>query len=357
MEFGLTRPAFHQRIREDQIPLPERYEDYRQAVEEELKAVFESRQGFLYNVLRYHLGWVDQQGQPELGATPLHFQAVAALAACDSLGGGFRNALPAAASVELVYNFTTVHSDVQSGRAEASDRPSIWWVWGPAQAINAGDGLHALGRTTMMRLAQRGVTPERVLSAVRSLDRACLTLCEGQYMDLEFQEQIMVTSAAYLDMVGRKAGALTGSAAEAGAIVAGASDDVCRALRDAGKLLGSGWQVARDIDDLWGERGDGMTPSNVLNKKKSLPLIYALENGTVGVKRELGSIYMKRVLEPDDAARLIAILEEADARTAAESKARELVEQALDTAAGAGVLEDEQQHLRQLGEWALEGGR
>ena len=259
--------------------------------------------------------------------------------------------------MELVYNFTTVHSDVQSGRAEASDRPSIWWVWGPAQAINAGDGLHALGRTTMMRLAQRGVTPERVLSAVRSLDRACLTLCEGQYMDLEFQEQIMVTSAAYLDMVGRKAGALTGSAAEAGAIVAGASDDVCRALRDAGKLLGSGWQVARDIDDLWGERGDGMTPSNVLNKKKSLPLIYALENGTVGVKRELGSIYMKRVLEPDDAARLIAILEEADARTAAESKARELVEQALDTAAGAGVLEDEQQHLRQLGEWALEGGR
>ena len=317
--------------------------------------MFESRQGFLYNVLRYHLGWVDQQGQPEPGATPLHFQAAVALAICHSLGGDFHNALPAAASVELVYNFTLVHSDVQSGRAEAGDRPSIWWVWGPAQAINAGDGLHALGRTTMMRLAQRGVESERVLSAVRSLDRACLTLCEGQYMDLEFQDQIMVTSKAYLDMVGRKAGALTGCAAESGALAAGVSDSVCSTLRDVGRDLGSGWQIARDINDLWGERGDGMTPSNVLNKKKSLPLIHTLENGSVSVKRELGSIYMKRVLEPEDAHRLIAILEEADARTQAERKARELVEQALDAAAGTGVPREEQMHLRKLGEWALEG--
>ncbi len=319
--------------------------------------MFESRQGFLYDVLRYHLGWVDQQGQPEPGATPLHFQAAVALATCESLKDDFHDALPAAASVELVYNFTMVHSDVQSGRAEAGDRPSIWWVWGPAQAINAGDGLHALGRTTIMRLAQRGVPPERVLSAVRSLDQACLTLCEGQYMDLEFQDQIMVSSAAYLDMVGRKAGALAGCAAESGALAAGASEDVCGTLRDVGRGLGSGWQIARDIEDLWGERGDGMTPSNVLNKKKSLPLIHALENGSVSVKRELGSIYMKRVLEPEDAARLIAILEEAGSRTAAEHKARELVEQALDAAVGAGVPQEEQKHLQQLGEWALEGGR
>lgn len=335
----------------------ERYQVYREAVDDELKAVLESRQGFLYNVLRYHLGWVDQQGQPEPGATPLHFQAAIALATCNFLAGDFHNAIPVAASVELVHNFTLVHSDVQSGRAEAGDRPSIWWVWGPAQAINAGDGLHALGRTTMMRLTQRGVPPERVLSAVRSLDRACLTLCEGQYMDLEFQDQMMVTSTAYLDMVGRKTGALAGSAAESGALAAGANDDVCVALRDAGNLLGSAWQIACDIDDLWGDRGDGMTPSNVLNKKKSLPLIHTLENGSVGVKRELGSIYMKRVLEPEDATRLIAILEEANARTEAERQASELVEKALDAAAGVGILKEERQHLQQLGEWALAGKR
>ena len=39
-----------------------RYEDYRQGVVEELRAVFDGREGFLYHLLRYHLGWVDQQG-------------------------------------------------------------------------------------------------------------------------------------------------------------------------------------------------------------------------------------------------------------------------------------------------------
>ena len=112
-------------------------------MEDELRTVFESREGFLYDVLRYHMGWVDQQGQPKSETAPLSFQSALALASCDALGGDFRNALPVAASVDLIYNFTLVHGDVQSNRAEPGDRPSIWWVWGPAQAINAGDGLHA----------------------------------------------------------------------------------------------------------------------------------------------------------------------------------------------------------------------
>ncbi len=208
-----------------------------------------------------------------------------------------------------------------------------------------------------MRLAQRGVPPDRVLRAVESLDRACLTLCEGQYMDLEFQDQVMVTSASYLDMIARKAGALTGCAAESGALAANASDAVCAAFRDAGIALGCGWQIARDIDDLWGDRGDGITPSNILNKKKSLPLIHALESGSVGVKRELTAIYMKRVLEPEDTGRLVEILDETGSRSVSERKARELVEQALDITQSCGVSPEEQAQLRELGEWALAGGR
>ena len=334
-----------------------RYPQYQQSVAKELQAVFDGRQGFLYDILRYHLGWVDQEGQPQPGGPVLHFQGAVALAACQALAGDFGPSLPAAAGVELVHNFTLIHGEVQAGRAAATDRPSIWWVWGPSQAINAGDGLHALGRTTIMRLAQRGVPPDRVLRAVESLDRACLTLCEGQYMDLEFQDQVMVTSASYLDMIARKAGALTGCAAESGALAANANDAVCAAFRDAGIALGCGWQIARDIDDLWGDRGDGITPSNILNKKKSLPLIHALESGSVGVKRELTAIYMKRVLEPEDTGRLVEILDETGSRSVSEGKAKELVEQALDITQSCGVSPEEQAQLRELGEWALAGGR
>ena len=314
--------------------------------------MFESREGFLYDVLRYHMGWVDQQGQPKSGTAPLSFQSALALASCDALGVDFRNALPVAASVDLIYNFTLVHGDVQSNRAEPGDRPSIWWVWGPAQAINAGDGLHALGRTTIMRLAQRGVAADRVLRAVELLDGACLTLCEGQYMDLEFQEKLMVTSADYHDMIGRKTGALTGCATELGAIAAGADDNVRAAYQKMGQGLGMAWQISLDIADLWGRRDDGMTSSNMLNKKKSLPLIYALENSSLADKRALGNVYMKRVLQPEDVTQVIAILDQGGARQFAESRARELAKEAL---SGTGLAAEGSGPLRDLTDWALEG--
>ena len=333
-----------------------KYEAYRQAVEAELRDVFEGRDGFLYNLLRYHLGWVDQHGQPEDGDTPLHFQGAVALVTCEAAGGELQAALPAAAGVELVHHFTLVHGEVQAGRAESVDRPGIWWVWGPAQAINAGDGLHALGRTAIMRLGARGLPADRVLRAVRSLDQACLLLCEGQYMDLEFQDQMMVTSASFLDMVSRKAGALAGSAAEAGALAAGADDGQCQGLHTMGVKLGTAWQIARDIDDFWGERGDAVTASNIIARKKSLPIVHALEHGSVAAKRELGSIYMKRVLEAEDAARLVAILDETGSRDAAEQRARQLAEEGLSAATSAGISEDGMGALRDLADWALSGG-
>jgi geranylgeranyl diphosphate synthase type I len=333
------------------------YAQYQHAVAEELREVFDGRQGFLYEVLRYHLGWVDQHGQAVPGGPVLHFQGAVALAACEALAGDFSPSLPAGAGVELVHNFTLVHGEVQAGRAEDTERPSIWWVWGPSQAINAGDGLHALGRTTIMRLAQRGVPSDRVLQAVESLDRACLTLCEGQYMDLEFQDQLMVTANAYLDMVNRKSGALTGCAAESGALAAGAEGDRCDALHSLGVKLGAALQIARDTADFWGERGDALTASNIIAKKKSLPIIHALEHGSLTAKRELGSIYMKRVLEADDATRLVSILDETGARSAADGQARQLVEEGLAAASSSGVPENGMEQLRELAEWALEGGR
>ncbi len=337
------------------VAMISRYNEYQQGVEEELRAIFDGRDGFLYNLLRYHLGWVDQQGRPQEGSTALHLQGAVSLACCEALGSDFRLALPAAAGVELVHHFTRVHGEVQAGRAEELDRPSIWWVWGPAQAINAGDGLHALGRTAMMRMAQRGAGAKSVLRAVRSLDTACLRLCEGQFMDLEFQDQMMVTKSAYMEMVNRKTGALTGCAAESGALAAGGTDAECEALQILGVNLGAAWQISRDIGELWGERGDGVTASNIISKKKSLPLIHALENGSIAARRELGGIYMKRVLETEDANRLVAILEESDSRSVAESTARQLVEEGLIAASGSGVPPAGMGLLNELGEWALSG--
>lgn len=321
----------------------------------DLRAAFAERQGMLYDLLRYHLGWVDERGNPADSAqTPLHHCGMLALAAAEAVAGDYRAAVPAASAVELAYNFVLVHNDVQAGRIDQQDnRPSIWWVWGPSQAINAGDGLHALARSVMMRLGDGGVAAETVLESLRALDQACLTLCEGQYMDLTYQDQVMVSEADYFDMVRRKSGALAGCSAQVGGLAAGADARIAGALREWGEALGMARQIRSDIADLRGSQGDGFTPSTVLNKKKNLPVIHALQHADTATKRELGGIYMKRVLEPADAGRIIEILDSTGSQAYAEGEADRLVTEAgLALEARTGELQDGGA-LGRASEWML----
>ena len=333
------------------------YEAYQASVDADLRTAFAERQGMLYDLLRYHFGWVDERGNPnETARTPLHHCGVLALSAAEAVSGDHNSAVPAASAVELAYNFVLVHNDVQAGRIDQrDDRPSIWWVWGPSQAINAGDGLHALARSVLMRLSESEVSADTVLDSLRSLDQACLTLCEGQYMDLTFQDQLMVSEPDYLDMIRRKSGALAGCSAKIGALAASSKPETADALNEWGEKLGMAMQIRNDIRDLWGNQNDGFTPSNVLNKKKSLPLIHALQNSSTTVKRELTSIYMKRVLGPDDSARVVALLDETGSREYSDEQASALVRDGMNAISAITPDLRQPQALEHAVDWLLDG--
>ena len=334
----------------------QKYDRYRADVHAELRSAFDGRQGMLYDLLRYHLGWVDERGNSDDDAvTPLYHCGALTLACADAVSGRHDLAVSAAAAVELAYNFVLVHNDVQAGRIDQdNDRPSIWWVWGPSQAINAGDGLHALARSMLMRPSNSGAPAEVVLAGLQALDRACLTLCEGQYMDLTYQDQVMVSEADYMDMVRRKSGALAACSARLGALACGATSPTADALERWGCKLGMARQVRHDIDDLWGRSGDGFTPANILNKKKSLPLIHALQTADTATKRELGTIYMKRVLEPGDTPRIVAILEGTGSREYSHAKIDGLLGEARLALAGAEVELQHPESLDWAAHWVLE---
>ena len=326
---------------------------YTEGLERELQGCFSGREGFLFNLLRYQLGWTDQNGNPEQTGSRNSFHALLAPAVCEAISGDIEPSLPVAAAVELVYHFSLVHGDVQAGRVDAQSRPSIWWIWGPSQAINAGDGFHAMARVAMMRLGEQNVPPERVLAATELLDRSCLAMCEGQFSDLAFQDRLLVTSGEYDDMIALKTGALAGCSAAGGVLAAGGNDDRLTRFRKAGLNLGKAWQISRDVADFWGRGGDGVTASNVLNKKKSLPLIYALEQAGTSEKRELGAIYMKRVLEGQDMSRVIEIMDSTGARAHSENRAAELVSQAMAMVEEEGLEDSRLDGLRQLAEIAV----
>lgn len=284
----------------------------------------------LYDMMGYHLGWRGaREPDDALPRRQERMHGVLTLLACDVVGGDVETCLPAAVALELVDKFAEIHDDVQEGNPQRNERDAVWWVWGPAQAINAGDGMHALGRLALLRLAGRGISDDRVFDIVRLVDRASLRACEGRFRDLEAQERIDLSVSAYLNMAADKSGALMACAMQVGALGGGADADTARALGESGENLGVALQVRSDLAALWGGGKDSQPNVEVLNKKKLIPVVYALENASISEKRAMGEIYFKRVLEMDDAIRLREVIEGLGARAACEEMAESLEAKAL----------------------------
>ena len=322
---------------------------YQHALEEELRETFAGRDGLLYKMLAYQLGWTDEQGTPVSGHATDQFLPYLCLLSCEGLGSEYQRALPCASAIELVRNFSLIHEEVQSGSPNRGHRPTLWWVWGPGQAINAGDGMHALARLALMRLKDQGLSTSTVLSALNLLDQACLKMFEGQHLDLAFQERVDITVKSYLDMASAKSGALLSGAMGLGALVATDDEKVVDTFKECGKNIGITWQIKQDIEDIWGAE-NGLPSANLLNKKKLLPIIYVMETGEIRTKRELGTIYFKRILEPQDVEHIVGILDGASARQFAEEQVAAYWQQSMDSINGIELSEWGSQELEKLGQ-------
>jgi geranylgeranyl diphosphate synthase type I len=176
--------------------------------------------GQYYSMLAYHLGWEGEGAGPE--AQGKRIRPLLVLLTCAAAGGNWRNALPAAAAVELVHNFSLIHDDIQDNSPLRRGRETVWRRWGIPQAINAGDAMFTCAHLALLRL-ERTTTPEITTLAANTLHHACLQLTKGQYLDLAFETQDYLPMNAYWQMVGGKTASLLGACTELGAIVADVS--------------------------------------------------------------------------------------------------------------------------------------
>ena len=279
----------------------------------------------LYRMMQYQLGWVDRDGADQPGGdAPRTYGSLCVEAALAV--GGHRAAAQAGSSLELFHESTTVHEQMQTGEAGTDAIPAVWWVWGPAQAINVGDGLHALARLAILRMQEQGASSDATLAAMNVLDDLALRYYEGQYIELTYQERIDITSAQYSTMARSKRGALLGGTTALGARVAGASEDTAATFWQLGAIVGEAAQVQADVAALWGK--SAAPPGRVLNKTKLYPVVDVLEHGTLAEKRAVGTIYFKRVMEAPDVVELASILVEAGARERADARVAELTAEA-----------------------------
>ena len=309
----------------------------------------------LNRMVRYHLGWEGEDGTPA-DHSGKGLRPSLCLLACEAVGGDWRRALPAAAAVELVHNFSLVHDDIQDRDRKRRDRPTVWSIWGEAQAINAGDALLALARLALLRLQETGVSAGMVVQAARLLDDRTLEMVEGQVMDLGFEECLQVGGDAYLLMIGKKTGALFDCALSLGALAGGAAAPAVAALGRCGRELGIAFQVRDDMLGVWGaeSRTGKQTAADIRRRKKSLPVIYALSQAQGAALEGLRSVYGKPELDEADVSRVLACLDEVGAQDYCGRVAAEHREAALAELDAMEVKSENIAELRQTAAFVLE---
>lgn len=275
-------------------------------------------------MLRYHMGWRDAEGRPCNGESGKLVRSTLCLVACEAVGGEWSKVVPVAAALELVHNFSLIHDDVEDGSSVRHRRPTVWRLWGQPQAINAGDAMFTLAYLALLKLNGNGFTDKQVATATQVLGLACLELCEGQYLDIEYENRLDVTVQEYLDMASKKTAALFAVSASLGAYIGRGYDQVVNCLHLFGKELGIAYQIHDDLMGIWGiEDSIGKPAGDIAMRKKTLPVVYCLQKSKGKANERLKRLYAQGSLEPGDVREIMGILEQ----TGAGDYARELSEQ------------------------------
>lgn len=262
-------------------------------------------------MVRYPMGWVDENDQPYRGITGKRIRPMFLLLCNEAAGGDWQDALYAAAAVELLHNFSLIHDDIQDDSTVRHNRPTVWKVWGQANAINAGDILFSLAFIALHRLSTTGMEPSNLIKIWEIFNLTNLELTRGQHLDMQFETRNDVTVDDYISMITGKSAALLAACAQIGAQIATGNDEIARRYAEFALNLGIAFQIRDDILGIWGDTDvtGKSTASDIASRKKSLPVLYGLANN-----HELTRIYSQDTLSPADVEKAVALLDAVGAR-------------------------------------------
>jgi len=278
-----------------------------------------------HEMLTYHMGWTGEDSGPD--ATGKRVRPLLVLLTTAASGGDWQAALPAAAAVELLHNFSLVHDDIQDNSDKRRGRPTVWVKWGVPQAINAGDGLFVLSNLAITDLAA-GYPAETVVQAAQLLHNTCLDLTRGQYLDISYEKRTDLGVEDYWPMISGKTAALLAGCCAIGALLGGADEVTREAYRSFGQYLGLAFQIQDDILGIWGDEAvtGKSVASDLVEGKKSLPVLAGL-----GKKGKFAERWAQGPIRQDEVEEIARQLASESAYTSTHEAAKQMTDMALNS--------------------------
>jgi len=258
--------------------------DYALFLEKEIENInFPSTPSNLYDPLSYFLTLGGKRMRP-----------MATLIAGDLFGVSIEKTKYAALSVELFHNFSLIHDDIMDKAPLRRGKETVHEKWNENIAILSGDVLFVKAYELLSKNDIKYLP-----SLLACFNRTAVEVCEGQQLDMDFEQLEEVSLDEYLNMIRLKTSVLLGAAFEMGAIIGEASDENIKNIYAFGVNLGIAFQIQDDLLDLYGEseKVGKQKGGDILAEKKTILSILAKNNANNNQKVEL--IEIQKEINPE----------------------------------------------------------
>ncbi|NVJ89923.1 MAG: polyprenyl synthetase family protein [Flavobacteriaceae bacterium] len=273
------------------------------------------------------------------------------LMAADVFSGKFKNALPAALSVEVFHNFTLIHDDIMDDAPLRRGKKTVHEKWDLNRGILSGDAMLILAYQYF-----ENYEPEVFQKLAKLFSKTAIEVCDGQQYDVDFETRKNVTIDEYINMIRLKTSVLVAAALKMGAIVAKADDKNANLIYDFGLNLGLAFQLQDDYLDTFGDPKTfgKQIGGDIIENKKTFLYLKALEVADQETKDKLRYFYRKKLKENTikitEVTRMFQIL---NIPHLVSEEIKKYTSKAFDTLDQMDISKENKEKLKAFGTWLM----
>ena len=205
-----------------------------------------------------------------------------------------KHALPASLANEVFHNFTLIHDDIMDSSKIRRGNETVHVKWNLNQAILSGDAMQILAYKCLEHYES-----DIQKKLIKIFNDTALKVCEGQQLDVEFENQTRIKFSDYIMMIKYKTAVLLGSSLQMGGIINKASESDLELLYDIGINIGLAFQIQDDYLDLFGDKNlvGKKIGGDVIKRKKTVMYHVFKDISSSEDSRFLDQIYDDNKLE------------------------------------------------------------
>lgn len=207
----------------------------------------------------------------------------------------------AADAIELFHNFTLIHDDIMDKAPLRRGMQTLHTKYNDATALLAGDVMMIAAYEALNK-----INPAYLPQILHIFNKTAKEVCEGQQLDMDFENKPQVSFEEYIHMIALKTSVLLAASLKMGAVLGGAGEGNQEHLYEFGKNLGIAFQVQDDYLDAFGqpEKVGKQPGGDIIANKKTFLLIRAMETADEVQQNEL-----QRLLQTNPKDKVPAMLE------------------------------------------------